>query len=184
MSSLLKAQNFDMNTVQNSNLSTFDNQISGHSCLFKGTENPQYIYKPYNPTEANFYEFISKKKGLPLSDFIPTYYGVSQLPKSTLEEIASQIIKEDSSLTESEENPNEPAEMETEASTARDQQNTDPNNLSSDSANTLSDSQSRSEWFKNLFMSRFNGENTSKCLMLNFFYFSRIFNTRRFNFRY
>jgi len=139
-----------MTPLESPNLSYFRNQISGHSCLLKGTSNSQCIYKPYDPIEGHFYESISKNKDHPLSSFTPAYYGTFQFPKATLEEFASQICRPSSSQSDSEENSHEV-----------DIQSHSPEEIHS----PLSDSppcsnNSRTEWFKNLFLNRFNESNT------------------------
>ncbi len=153
-----------MDSLLSSNLSSFNHQISGHSCFLKRTEAPQYVYKPYNRAEAEFYEFISKKKSLPLSDFVPTYYGVSQLPISILQEIAYKLSKEDTSLNESD-------SLELDMELEKEQ---DPTNLTEipDYYSETSENSSREEWLKQLFLTRFNKNNISnffgKCLCFTY----------------
>lgn len=134
--------------METTNFTVFDNQISGHSCLLKGTTNPQYIYKPYDCNEAEFYESFSKKQDHPLSDFIPTYYGVFHMPKPMLEEFVVNVSREESSSYENDEHS----------------QDVDLNNNSHESLETTEtdspNAQSRSEWLKNLLITRLNDSDT------------------------
>jgi len=157
--SSFKVQPFDMIPLESPNLSYFGNQISGHSCLLKGTASPQCLYKPYDSNERDFYETISKNKEHPLSSFIPAYYGTFQFPKATLEEIASQLGRTEMSTSESDENSQE-VEI----------QSHSPEDLQSPLSESLScPNSSRSEWFKNLFLNRFNESNTSKKFLFLFY---------------
>jgi len=152
--SSFKVKSFDMTPLESPSLSYFSNQISGHSCILKGTANPQCIYKPYDRNEGDFYESISKNKEHPLSNFIPTFYGTFQMPKSILEEVASQICRQEPLPLESEENSPEV-----------DIQSNSPEDIQSPLSDTMScGSSSRTEWLKNLFLHRFNESNTSNAI--------------------
>src|SRR4051812_47494869 len=107
MSSSLKLQSLEAVTVENTDLACFDNQISGHSCLLKGTTNPQYLYKPFDHNEADFYEYISKNKHLALYNFTAPYYGTMLIPKRQLEDVASKVCKEETSSEENSESSTE-----------------------------------------------------------------------------
>lgn len=150
MSSSFKLQHSDQTPTENSNFSIFDNQISGHSCLLK---DPQYLYKPYDHNEAEFYESVLKRKNQPIVNFIPTYYGIYNMPKPLLEEFAMNICREDSPSDESEDRSNE-EEIRAESP------DTSENNGSDSPL-----SHSRSEWFKNLFQTRFDVCDTSKFML-------------------
>jgi len=145
MSSSLKLQSLDSIpsiTVESADLSYFDNQVSGHSCLLKGVDNPEFLYKPFDRTEAHFYEFLAKHKEHCLQNFIPNYYGILKMPKPVLQDIATQMCSKDTSPTLSEEEGNDSEE-----------------NHSGTSENANDVGNSRSEWFKNLFSNRFNEQN-------------------------
>ncbi len=151
MSSSFKVKNFDITPLETLNISYFDNQISGHSCLLKGKDFPQLIYKPYHINEEYFYEAISKTKQHPLLHFIPTYYGTYQISKSQLENLAEQIPRPESPEPETEESSHE---VETNYNSQEELQS--PNSESS-----LGNSYSKTEWIKSLCQHRFNENNTS-----------------------
>jgi hypothetical protein len=149
MSSSLKEQTTMTNTVDCTDLSYFDNQISGHSCLLKGTDNPEFLYKPFDRTEAEFYEFLAQHKEHILQNFIPNYYGILKMPKPVLQDIASQICSKEASPT-----------YQLETSDEADNTSNSEENHSGTSDSTNECTNSRSEWFKNLFLHRFNEKNT------------------------
>lgn len=152
MSSTLKSQSPEAVAVESTDLSCFDNQISGHSVLLKGTTSPQHIYKPYDRNEADFYEYILKNKHLALYNFIAPYYGVMLIPKRKLEDVVSKVCKEETSSEDNEESTIE-----------EDIQSPDSyNNAKNVPESVQSNIQARSEWLKELFSKRFNESNTSK----------------------
>lgn len=155
MSSSLKLQTPQLVTVESStDLSTFDNQISGHSCLLKGSTTSKYLYKPYDENEAEFYEYLSKNKQLALYGFTAPYYGTLLIPKRKLEEMAAKVSKEE---TSSEENDESSTEEEISPENSINVKNL-PESVTQ---NTV---QAKSEWFKELFAKRFDETNTSKLI--------------------
>lgn len=161
MGSSLKVQDTENALTDTFDLSCFDNQISGHSCLLKGTSTHEYIFKPYDPNEANFYEFISKNKDHALNNFIPAYYGSPQIPKPKLEEFAAKLCSKELCHEES---PELPAHASVE---------TDNTETSEEiaSENVTRSGQSRHEWLKHLFTRRFDENNTSKFHSFSLFIF-------------
>ena len=145
-------QTFEQTPVGSPTLLCFNNQISGHSCLLKGSTNPKYILKPFNPNEADFYEFFSKHKEYAISRFIPSYYGTLNLPKPDLEHFAEAY--RDSPPTEEYEDLS--TEVDIDAVGLEHQDCT----LETEDTST----QSKAKWFKNLVMKRFNESDTSRNL--------------------
>ncbi len=156
MSSALEDQNKDSTTLESTDISYFGNQVSGHSCLLKGTSDSFIIYKPFNLNEAEFYENITKNKDLAISNFTAEYHGILHLPKFVLDEFASKISQIESLVPESQENIKQPGDELNEPE------------KKSDIPPTIM--RTKKEWFKQLFQKRFDNSVTSNLaglLMIN-----------------
>jgi len=151
MSSALEDQNKDSTTLESTDISYFGNQVSGHSCLLKGTSDSYVIYKPFNLNEAEFYENITKNKDLAISNFVAEYHGILHLPKFVLDEFASKISQIESLVPESQENIKQPA----------DESNGPEKNSDVLSGKTPTVLRTKKEWFKQLFQKRFDNSITS-----------------------
>jgi len=150
MSSSLEDQNKDSTNLESTNISYFGNQVSGHSCLLKGTSNSYYIYKPFNLNEAEFYENITKNKELALSSFVAGYHGIMNLPKPIIDEFASKINQIESLVPENQEKII-PSTNELNSNSPEKHQKGSPVTIL----------RTKKEWFKQLFLKRFDNNTTS-----------------------
>ena len=154
-------------TLTNTHLMTFDNQISGHSCLLKPSTTSKSILKPYNRNEADFYELVTHKTGCPIVQFIPAYYGLLLLPARLMENMAHEILRDSSPSDESEDSKESEGSM-TEVGEAIETSS----EVQSESAKETPSSclQSKSNFVKNLFATRFDQKNDCNSFMIFLFY--------------
>jgi len=79
-------------TQEHSRMVTFKNQVGGHSCLLKEGLASEYVFKPYNKKEAEFYELITSSSKLRLKEVVPRYYGLESCPQEKLESVTLEDI--------------------------------------------------------------------------------------------
>ena len=148
-------------TLSNTHLMTFDNQISGHSCLLKPSTTSKSILKPYNQNEADFYELVTHKTECPIVQFIPAYYGLTHLPKLLMENVAHKILGDSSPSDESDDSKESAGSMTEVTEAVETNPEVQPESVKGTPSDCL---QSKSNFVKNLFATRF--DQTNDC---NFF---------------
>ena len=140
----------------NSRLRSFKNQVGGHSCFLKEHQTSEFVFKPYNKVEADFYELVFSSTELKLKDVVPKYYGLNYCPSEKIE----SIDLEDSQ---------EPTQVDSPVlnSRRRSLSEKDPERFWLREGDDLTPRKfrSHSEWFTLLFKKRFNKDNTGSLIL-------------------
>jgi len=139
-------------TQERSRLTTFKNQVGGHSCLLKEDLTSEFVFKPYNKVEAEFYELITNSEHLRLKEVVPRFYGLQSCPQEKLESVSL----EDLILTEE---MQEPIRLSKKRSLSE-QDLPEGLCIHDRKEDSLSRLRGRSEWFLQMFQKRFNKDNT------------------------
>jgi hypothetical protein len=133
-------------------LTSFKNQVGGHNILLKEHLTSEFVFKPHNKKEADFYELITNSKEFKLKEVTPKYYGMESCPEEKLESVALEDFLDLSNFEET---------MRLSRKRSLSEQDS-PEGLCI--RDNLDDSvaryRARSEWYLHLFQKRFNKNNT------------------------